>query len=79
MGDVPLVGCHVCAWCRVYCDPQSCHRWVECQRLLGPKVVVAALQLYSDKTLLDNKQRYIYPLRATLLNIAHCKRVNSLR
>lgn len=52
---------------------------MECQRLLGPKVVVAALQLYSDKTLLDNKQRYIYPLRATLLNIAHCKRVNSLR
>jgi hypothetical protein len=36
---------------------------------LGPDKLVAALQLYSDKTLLDNKSATCHVMRAALLNV----------
>ena len=48
--------------------PADSDAWVELQDDLGGAGVVAALQLYSDKSLLNMKGTSMYPLKAILLN-----------
>jgi hypothetical protein len=41
----------------------------------NPKAVIAALQLYSDKTLLNNTNLSAHPMGATLLNVKDTRRL----
>ena len=62
------------AWsCPADCDPWLRHQFVIEVEAAG--AVVAALQLYSDKSLLNNKGTAVYPLKAVLLNAPYTQRV----
>jgi hypothetical protein len=45
----------------------------------NPKTVIAALQLLSDKTLLNNRKLSGHPIRATLLNVKDTRRLRVSR
>ena len=47
-------------------------------RTRDPSGVIAALQLYSDKTLVNQKGLSCHPIKATLLNVRHNKRIQDL-
>lgn len=67
---------------RIYNAPHQCDTWITLQNELrehvNPNGVIAALQLYSDKTLINRKNLSAHPIRAALLNIHHSKRIRDL-
>jgi hypothetical protein len=56
------------------CTPELCTA-----KGVDSKPVVAALQLYSDKTLVAMKGQSAHPVRITFLNIAYGMRIISLK
>ena len=67
---------------RVYNEPHQCEAWADMETAIRRRDrtgVVAALQLYSDKTLVNRKGLSCHPIRATLLNIKHGIRIRNLR
>lgn len=55
-------------------------RWHERRiRAYHPEGVVAALQLYSDKTQVTHKGKNLHPMRASLLNIRFKTRIKNYR
>lgn len=68
---------------RIYNEPHQCDTWINMQNELRAHVnangVIAALQLYSDKTLINRKGLSAHPIRAALLNIHHSKRIRDLQ
>ena len=59
---------------RVFCGPEVCDAWLEQQATLPAEAVVAALQLHSDKTVVDHKGRAVWPVKAVLLNVPKAQR-----
>ncbi|KAJ9533507.1 hypothetical protein QJQ45_026546, partial [Haematococcus lacustris] len=64
---------------RVFDGPHTGDVWLDHQESLPPNGRVAAIQLYSDKTRLDNRGRQAHPITACLLNIGYTQRQKSLR
>lgn len=65
---------------RVYNKPEQCDAWIDLQRQLRrtkefKDAVIAALQLYSDKTLLNRKGLQCHSVKITLLNIPFSRRI----
>ncbi|GFH31293.1 uncharacterized protein HaLaN_30306, partial [Haematococcus lacustris] len=69
----------VICYCRVFDGPHTGDVWLDHQESLPPNGRVAAIQLYSDKTRLDNRGRQAHPITACLLNIGYTQRQKSLR
>jgi hypothetical protein len=67
---------------RIFNEPHQCDTWLAMQNVLrqdlDPNGVIAALQLYSDKTLVNRKGLSCHPIRAALLNVQHSTRVRKL-
>ena len=68
---------------RVFNAPHECDAWLELQHMLrsrpgNDKAVIAALQLYSDKTLVNRKGLDVHPVKATLLNLPYSKRIEKI-
>jgi hypothetical protein len=70
--------------CRDYSEPHHADWWLSLQHVYDQYVkdmqptctpVLAMVQLYSDKTLLNMKNVQCHPVRFTLMNIAYSKRV----
>ena len=53
---------------RVFEEPHEGLAWVQAQQVLDAGSVVAAVQLYSDKTQLNMKQLSAHPIKLVLLN-----------
>ncbi|GFH24250.1 uncharacterized protein HaLaN_22008, partial [Haematococcus lacustris] len=66
-------------YCRVFNGPHTGDVWLDYQDSLPPDGRVAAIQLYSDKTRLDNRGRQAHPITACLMNIGYTQRQKSLR
>jgi hypothetical protein len=64
---------------RVYNHPHNADAWIHLESNLPADHVIAALQVYSDKTLINSKGLSAHPIRATLLNIAYSKRIHNLK
>ena len=60
---------------RVISKPANANRWTAHQASLVPGGVVAGLQFYSDKTLINNKGAAAHPLRLSLLNVGYSARM----
>ena len=68
---------------RVYNAPHQCNAWIEMQDLVRSRpgldsAVIAALQLYSDKTLVNRKGLDVHPVKASLLNVPYSKRIERI-
>ncbi|GAX77802.1 hypothetical protein CEUSTIGMA_g5245.t1 [Chlamydomonas eustigma] len=73
---------------RCYDDVHNCELWEQIEKRVrrdhpnpvatGRPPMLAALQLYSDKTLLNMKGVNSHPIRATLLNVSYGKRIKNL-
>lgn len=63
---------------RIYNEPQYCDAWLHLQSLLPAHSIIAALQLYSDKSLVNMKNLSAHPIRATLLNLSYSDRIKNL-
>jgi hypothetical protein len=67
---------------RLYNEPHQCDMWITLQndlrQYLDPNGVIAALQFYSDKTVVNKKGLSCHPIRAALLNVRHSTRVRQL-
>ena len=61
---------------RVYSAPQNCDAWIELQKAHGG-ARIAAIQVFSDKTVVNFKGLSVWPCRFALLNAAI--KVNSSR
>lgn len=60
---------------RVISKPANANRWISHQASIEHGGVVAALQFYSDKTLINNKGASAHPLRLSLLNAGYAARM----
>ena len=60
---------------RVISKPANATRWISHQASIPGGSVVAALQFYSDKTLINNKGAAAHPLRLSLLNVGYAARM----
>ncbi|GAX74319.1 hypothetical protein CEUSTIGMA_g1768.t1 [Chlamydomonas eustigma] len=73
---------------RCYDDVHNCELWEQIEKRVrrdhpnpvatGRPPMLAALQLYSDKTLLNMKGVNSHPIRASLLNVSYGKRIKNL-
>jgi hypothetical protein len=63
---------------RVYSHPHTADAWLHLQSLIPPHAVLAALQMYSDKSLVNDKGLHAHPVKCTLLNIDYDIKIRSL-
>ena len=64
-----------CGTVRVFEEPHEGLAWVQAQHALDAGAVVAAIQLYSDKTQLTMKQLSAHPIKMVLLNAPYSARM----
>lgn len=64
--------------CRVFKDPWDSDRFLWHQATLSDGQKLLALQLYSDKCLLNSKGRQAHPIRMGILNLEHYTRSQNL-
>ena len=50
---------------RVFTHPSNADAWIHLQNKLPKHAAIAALQLYSDKSLVNNKGRSVHPVKCT--------------
>ena len=68
---------------RCFNTPEQCDAWLYQQKALRELLphhdpVVAAIQLYSDKTLLNRKGLNCHPVKAVLLNVPFTRRISAI-
>ena len=63
---------------RLYNEPHNCDAWLQLQSNIPESSFIAALQLYSDKSLVNMKNLSSHPIRATLLNLPYKERIKNL-
>ena len=64
-----------CRLQRVINKPANANRWLAHQASIREGGVVAAVQIYSDKTLVNNKHAAAHPVRLSLLNVDYAARM----
>lgn len=60
---------------RVFEEPHEGLAWLQAQQVLDAGAIVAAVQLYSDKTQLNMKQLSLHPIKLVLLNAPYSARM----
>ena len=68
---------------RVITTPQTADTWIQLQEKLrmhsvSRKGCIAAVQLYSDKTLVNHKGMSCHPVKAALFNVPYSKRIKGI-
>lgn len=63
---------------RLYNEPHACDAWLYLQSKIPESGIIAALQLYSDKSLVNMKNLSAHPIRATLFNLPYKDRIKNL-